>query len=173
MCAVLYLTLALLSNVFFATIGFVYVFLPVICNITFPIWFGLAGVYGAALGDLIYSSLFRGLGVVGIPCFLFELFPLIIYWLVAPLGYSELKERKHIIYLIFNAIWVEALIIAANLLYLVLLGFLPLTSLFPLFSIALIANIVWAVPLTISLFKKVTPILKNLGLYRGSYKERR
>ena len=63
--AAIYVVFTLFSAVF-TTGPFIFIFFPTIFLVVFPIWFGIPGILGIMLGDLLQASIIKGFGLLGV-----------------------------------------------------------------------------------------------------------
>jgi hypothetical protein len=174
--SIITITAALYSVFFFlsgliAVPKFTLLYLPIILLGVFPIWFGLSGLTGSMIGAFIGGFFVEGLGVLA---WIESVTALIIYslnWVLIPQKVAEEKTKRNL----FLLIGVYALTLFAGTSYILwqftILGLLPVELaeivLLPTFGLNLaIESVICPV-----LIKTVSPKLRSMGIYTGTFKE--
>ena len=174
--SIITITAALYSVFFFlsgliAVPKFTLLYLPIILLGVFPIWFGLSGLTGSMIGAFIGGFFVEGLGVFA---WIESVTALIIYslnWVLIPQKVAEEKTKRNL----FLLIGVYALTLFAGTSYILwqftILGLLPVELaeivLLPTFGLNLaIESVICPV-----LIKTVSPKLRSMGIYTGTFKE--
>ena len=174
--SIITITAALYSVFFFlsgliAVPKFTRLYLPIILLGVFPIWFGLSGLTGSMIGAFIGGFFVEGLGVLA---WIESVTALIIYslnWVLIPQKVAEEKTKRNL----FLLIGVYALTLFAGTSYILwqftILGLLPVELaeivLLPTFGLNLaIESVICPV-----LIKTVSPKLRSMGIYTGTFKE--
>jgi len=150
---------------------FTLLYLPIILLGVFPIWFGLSGLTGSMIGAFIGGFFVEGLGVLA---WIESVTAFIIYslnWVLIPQKVAEEKTKRNL----FLLIGVYALTLFAGTSYILwqftILGLLPMELaeivLLPTFGLNLaIESVICPV-----LIKTVSPKLRSMGIYTGTFKE--
>ena len=174
--SIITITAALYSIFFFlsgliAVPKFTLLYLPIILLGVFPIWFGLSGLTGSMIGAFIGGFFVEGLGVLA---WIESVTAFIIYslnWVLIPQKVAEEKTKRNL----FLLIGVYALTLFAGTSYILwqftILGLLPMELaeivLLPTFGLNLaIESVICPV-----LIKTVSPKLRSMGIYTGTFKE--
>jgi hypothetical protein len=174
--SIITITAALYSVFFFlsgliAVPKFTLLYLPIILLGVFPIWFGLSGLTGSMIGAFIGGFFVEGLGVLA---WIESVTAFIIYslnWVLIPQKVAEEKTKRNL----FLLIGVYALTLFAGTSYILwqftILGLLPMELaeivLLPTFGLNLaIESVICPV-----LIKTVSPKLRSMGIYTGTFKE--
>ena len=174
--SIITITAALYSVFFFlsgliAVPKFTLLYLPIILLGVFPIWFGLSGLTGSMIGAFIGGFFVEGLGVLA---WIESVTAFIIYslnWVLIPQKVAEEKTKRNL----FLLIGVYAITLFAGTSYILwqftILGLLPMELaeivLLPTFGLNLaIESVICPV-----LIKTVSPKLRSMGIYTGTFKE--
>jgi len=174
--SIITITAALYSVFFFlsgliAVPKFTLLYLPIILLGVFPLWFGLSGLTGSMIGAFIGGFFVEGLGVFD---WIESVTAFIIYslnWVLIPQKVAEEKTKRNL----FLLIGVYALTLFAGTSYILwqftILGLLPVELaeivLLPTFGLNLaIESVICPV-----LIKTVSPKLRSMGIYTGTFKE--
>ena len=174
--SIITITAALYSVFFFlsgliAVPKFTLLYLPIILLGVFPMWFGLSGLTGSMIGAFIGGFFVEGLGVFA---WIESVTAFIIYslnWVLIPQKVAEEKTKRNL----FLLIGVYALTLFAGTSYILwqftILGLLPMELaeivLLPTFGLNLaIESVICPV-----LIKTVSPKLRSMGIYTGTFKE--
>ena len=174
--SIITITAALYSVFFFlsgliAVPKFTLLYLPIILLGVFPIWFGLSGLTGSMVGAFIGGFFIEGLGVFA---WIESVTAFIIYslnWVLIPQKIAEEKTKRNL----FILISVYAITLFAGTSYILwqftILGLLPMELaeivLLPTFGLNLaIESVICPV-----LIKTVSPKLRSMGIYTGTFKE--
>jgi hypothetical protein len=174
--SIITITAALYSVFFFlsgliAVPKFTLLYLPIILLGVFPIWFGLSGLAGSMIGAFIGGFFVEGLGVLA---WIESVTAFIIYslnWVLIPQKVAEEKTKRNL----FLLIGVYAITLFAGTSYILwqftILGLLPMELaeivLLPTFGLNLaIESVICPV-----LIKTVSPKLRSMGIYTGTFKE--
>ena len=151
--------------------GFTILYLPVILLGVFPLWFGWSGLAGSMIGAFIGGAFVEGLGFTGV---IESVTALIIYglnWILIPQKATEVKTKRNLFLLL--VVFAVSLFVGTSYIFwqYVILGVFEARTaeLFFLPTFGLNLAIQWIIcPV---LIKRLSPKLKSLGIYSGSFRE--
>src|SRR3990170_2937664 len=168
--AALYAVFFILSG-FIAVPQFTILYLPIIMLGVFPLWFGLSGLFGSVIGAFIGGFFVEGLGFLA---WIESVTTFIIYglnWVLIPQKSTEQRTPRNLFPLI--AVYGVTLFIGTSyiLWQFTVLGLLPASVaevvLLPTFGL----NFVIEAVICPILIKTLSPRLRNMGIYTGTFKE--
>ena len=168
---------AALFSIFFFLSGliavpkFTLLYLPIILLGVFPLWFGLSGLAGSMIGAFIGGFFVEGLGFLG---WIESVTALIIYglnWILIPQKATEGKTKRNL----FLLLGVYAMTLFAGTSYILwqftVLGLFPADLAAVVFLPTFGLNLVIQSVISPVLIKTLTPKLKSMGIYSGTFKE--
>lgn len=174
--SIIVVTAALYATFFFlsyavAVPSFVVLYLPIILLGVFPIWFGLDGLVGSMIGAFIGGVFVEGLGFSG---WIESVTTLIIYvlnWFLITQKATEVKKIRNLVVLI----GVYAVTLFAGTGYvlwqLTILGILPAGIAEFVYLPTVGLNLIVVSIICPVLINTVSPKLKSMGTYTGTFQE--